>query len=139
MYEELIKRLREYATEDQWVQTRIGDTFVEAADAIEELNRENKEIMFRANQLEAMNDSLIKDDEEQAKDVGYWAGRRDYEPKWIPVTERLPDNDCNCIVFSDGYVKEAHFYYGKFYDPIEDYMRYKATHWMPLPSPPVEE
>ena len=91
MYEELIKRLREYATEDQWVQTRIGDTFVEAADAIEELNRENKEIMFRANQLEAMNDSLIKDDEEQAKDVGYWAGRRDYEPKWIPVTERLPE------------------------------------------------
>ena len=58
MYEELIKRLREYATEDQWVQTRIGDTFVEAADAIEELSRENKEIMFRANQLEAMNDSL---------------------------------------------------------------------------------
>ena len=58
MYKELIKRLREYATEDQWVQTRIGDTFVEAADAIEELSRENKEIKFRANQLEAMNDAL---------------------------------------------------------------------------------
>ena len=42
MYEELIKRLREYATEDQWVQTRIGDTFVEAADAIEVLSKMEK-------------------------------------------------------------------------------------------------
>ena len=60
-------------------------------------------------------------------------------PRWISVEERVPENDCNCIVFSDGYVKESHFYFGKFYDPIEDYMRYKATHWMPLPKPPKEE
>jgi hypothetical protein len=59
--------------------------------------------------------------------------------RWISVEERLPENDCNCIVFSAGYVKESHFYFGKFYDPIEDYMRYKATHWMPLPEPPKED
>ena len=41
-YEDLIKRLREYATEDQWVQTRIGDAIVEAADAIEVLSKTEK-------------------------------------------------------------------------------------------------
>ena len=61
------------------------------------------------------------------------------EQRWIPVTERLPEDDSNCIVFSAGYVKESHFYFGKFYDPIEDYMRYEATHWMPLPEPPKRE
>ena len=56
MYEELIKRLREYATEDQWVQTRIGDTFVEAADAIEELQKLKCELLFRVGQAEALID-----------------------------------------------------------------------------------
>ena len=59
--------------------------------------------------------------------------------KWISVEEKLPENDSNCIVFSSGDVKEAHFFFGRFFDPIEDYMQYNATHWMPLPEPPKEE
>lgn len=48
-----------------------------AADAIEELSKA----------LDAVNDA-----HNEGYDVGYWAGRRDYEPKWIPVTEELPSD-----------------------------------------------
>ncbi len=34
----------------------------------------------------------INEAHNEGYDVGYWAGRRDYEPKWIPVTERLPED-----------------------------------------------
>lgn len=31
-------------------------------------------------------------------DVGYWAGRRDYEPRWIPCSERLPEKNGRYLV-----------------------------------------
>lgn len=42
----------------------------------------------------ADNDSLYKmlnEAHNEGYDVGYWAGRRDYEQKWIPCSERLPE------------------------------------------------
>lgn len=39
MYEELMKTLREYAKDGYLLQTRVGDTLEEAADAIEELSQ----------------------------------------------------------------------------------------------------
>ena len=42
-------------------------------------------------------EDAINDAHNEGYDVGYWAGRRDYEPKWIPVTERLPIKE-----FEDG-------------------------------------
>ena len=63
-------------------------------------------------------------------------------PRWIPVTERLPEIDCKCLcVFTDGTVGEAHFFAstGTFYDPVEEYDIYDATHWRPLPDPPKED
>ena len=67
----------------------------------------NKVIMFRTNPEwkdrvaaylkslpSADNDSLYKKLNEahnEGYDVGYWAGRRDYEQKWIPCSEKLPE------------------------------------------------
>ena len=120
MYEELRGDLAAWATHFHF-NDETSLLLCKAADAIEELQKQ-----LREEKVDNVN-------------LTGWLAEEHAKHLWIPVTERLPDNDCNCIVFSDGYVKEAHFYYGKFYDPIEDYMRYKATHWMPLPSPPVEE
>ena len=72
------------------------------------------------------------------------------ENKWIPVTERLPEEDCceylvvvngiyrfvsyeravEIAVYDEeeGWVLEA---YPNWQDPI-------VTHWMPLPEPPKE-
>lgn len=64
--------------------------------------------------------------------------------KWIPVTERLPEEKVNCIVHyrhaycdNDGYFAIGFCFYDgeKFrFDPA-----YKVTHWMPLPEPPKED
>lgn len=72
MYEELVKRLR---SECALLYSAIKD-MRDAADAIDEL----KKVL-----------NTVHDAHNEGYDVGYWAGRRDYEPKWIPVTERLPE------------------------------------------------
>ena len=65
-------------------------------------------------------------------------------PKWIPVTERLPEEKVDCIVHykhaycgTDGYWAIGFCYYDgeKFkLDPA-----YIVTHWMPIPEQPTEE
>lgn len=80
MYDELVKRLREH---NGWA---LNETLDEAADAIEELTRENKELSFRSAQLEAMNDALIG--ETGAADALMVVS----QPRWIPVSERLPES-----------------------------------------------
>lgn len=64
--------------------------------------------------------------------------------KWIPVTERLPEEKVDCIVHykhaycdTDDYWAIGFCFYDgeKFkFDPA-----YKVTHWMPMPEPPKEE
>lgn len=77
MYEALVAHLRECAKLD-----KSNNTYEEAADAIEELQKA----------LEAVNDA-----HNEGYDVGYWAGRRDYEPKWIPVSEKLPEANVDVL------------------------------------------
>lgn len=51
-------------------------------------------------------------------------------PRWIPVTERLPEeNDAVLVVWKDGDIGLAFMHKDDW-----DY----ATHWMPLPLPPEE-
>ena len=128
MYEELVKRLRDISSSDSNIKSNyIGLTMIQAADAIEELQKA----------LNAVNDA-----HNEGYDVGYWAGRRDYEPKWIPVTEQLPEKSGDYIIFDGEDVLGA--YYEKEWkcdnwtDPVEMYAAYHATHWMPLPAPPKE-
>lgn len=56
-YEDLVKQLRQLAAEQFFDFERRP--YLAAANAIEKLTRENKELLFRAAQLEAMNDALI--------------------------------------------------------------------------------
>ncbi len=140
MYEELVNSLRMCVGEDNrecdcdscLFKGKIvdGEDYTGCVDAM---------VIAAADAIEELNRKVVEWQEEACKWNNEYYHLLDNKPRWISVEERLPEDDCNCIVFSNGYVKEAHFYFGKFYDPIEDYMKYNATHWMPLPEPPKEE
>lgn len=87
----------------------------------------------------------------------YDKGFRDGTPKWIPVTERLPDKDGDYLIFKNspyggwcevaGFAKDGgkvdeydlggceNVWYD--YDSEYGYIGFDSvTHWMPLPEPP---
>lgn len=137
MYDELVKRLREH---NGWA---LNETLDEAADAIEELTRENKELSFRAAQLEAMNDALIG--ETGATDALIVSSK----PRWIPVSERKPKTDDIVIVAihdDSGDTPYDVTNVGFFLDVfplgiwvVENERCNYVTHWMPLPKGPEDE
>ena len=70
------------------------------------------------------------------------------KPKWIPVTERLPEPETDVLTFSGGCIDIITYRYNRrglvcfmFRDECgywkETYG--KITHWMPLPEPPEED
>ena len=129
MYEDLIKRLRNVSIE-LWQSDHVSVLLLEAADAIEELSRLHE--AQRQNLITLMNEEP--------------------EPKWIPVTERLPEIDekhhCSKDVLA--YLKDG----GMCFTALEENIFGQAcfecernpaveeemivTHWMPLPEPPKE-
>ena len=62
-------------------------------------------------------------------------------PRWIPVTERLPEErkyvlcKCRADIIDVLRFENAEWYH----DPTHVYMYGFVTHWMPLPEPPREE
>ncbi len=54
--------------------------------------------------------------------------------KWIPVIERMPENDVSVLTFDGMYKRVHHAMYGHWqcWEPE------KITHWMPLPAAPQE-
>lgn len=74
-------------------------------------------------------------------DVGYWAGRRDYEPKWIPVTERLPNGNGEYLVSGKDKVWVCEFMIlnGDVGGWCNSARNPCVKYWMPLPEPPEKE
>ena len=57
--------------------------------------------------------------------------------KWIPVTERLPEQGQEVIVYTGNILSPVVMAY-KFW--CKDYTTWlHVTHWMPLPEPPKED
>ena len=84
---------------------------------------------------------------EQAYKHGYEKGYEAGKPKWIPVTERLPDKNGEYICrHTDKSVHSAEYesIYGSFgywfdfwEDEYKEWIDYEGvTHWMPLPAAP---
>ena len=116
MYEELVKLLRDYGRDCE-----NGWTPGAIADAIERLQ------CFNALWQEA---AIIA---------------HEREPKWIPVTERLPNKSGRYLtVLEENGIQHMYvaIFQNKFNLPAGKMSHWKVTHWMPLPSapePPKEE
>ena len=61
-------------------------------------------------------------------------------PKWIPVTERLPEDGAEVLAWSrKGFAYVDWFIDGKWkVNGLVDDKHEFVTHWMPLPDPPEE-
>ena len=113
MYDELAGNLRAQATHFS-VHDETSLLLLKAADAIEKLSRLHE--AQRQNLITLMNE--------------------DPEMEWIPVTERLPERNYNCLVCDDGVVLEGYMnLVSGWYDFLGDKLKF-VTHWMPLPEPP---
>ncbi|MFE1281586.1 DUF551 domain-containing protein [Klebsiella aerogenes] len=53
---------------------------------------------------------------------------------WIPVSERMPQNDVSVLTFDGMYKRVHHAMYGHW----QCWQPEKITHWMPLPAAPQE-
>lgn len=64
------------------------------------------------------------------------------KPRWIPVTERLPEPFENVLVANKRgkhYDIDKGWWNGSFFDRCAKGGYHSVTHWMPLPQPPKEE
>lgn len=71
-------------------------------------------------------------------DKGYADGVAEATPKWIPVTERLPEKDGIYLTFNKKKEYEFRFFQTekRMWPAVWD--EDGVTHWMPLPEPPKE-
>lgn len=130
MYDELIKRLHQRIALTH-AGSPLQDDLREAAEAIEKLQ-----------QIAGHYEETAKD---YFKDVCYYLER---VPKWIPVTEQLPDFEGCLLCMRKAFVGDKlryqdilYYEEGTFYMEFEDtpIPTECITHWMPLPEPPKEE
>lgn len=135
MYDELVKRLRvsvdgryekcdvcPYEEDYPCCVDCLDKMHKEAADAIEELSKR-------------VDESIPKDDAEII--IAEVA-----KPRWIPVTERLPDAGKRVLCYCRANIYEVMKMWTDgdwVYDMNHVYMHSFVTHWMPLPQPPKEE
>ena len=144
MYDELIKRLR-YSEHE--ISCSLCDRdccypdgkvhgkciIIEAADAIEELKN-------NVEQYKLYLQDAIKDLQSAHKEL----------PRWIPVTERLPEDGIFVLVCNDDghmmiakHETETYEWYYKYtnydFDIWDNEEQGPVCYWMPLPEPPKEE
>lgn len=133
--EELVKRLREVADEvdndydvDPYNAEQRCLAILQAADAIEQLSAD----LERSKDYEAF---WEKEANEALKKFQTAVANK---PRWIPTTERLPEEDgCYLVAVKNDhkrrYSKTAWFSHNSWF------ARQDVTHWMPLPEPPMVE
>lgn len=56
--------------------------------------------------------------------------------KWIPVSERMPENDGAYLCWDNRYVTTYAFIFGAW--QANQFIAKNITHWMPLPAAPQE-
>ena len=56
--------------------------------------------------------------------------------KWIPVSERMPENDGAYLCWDNRYVTTYAFIFGAW--QANQFVAKNISHWMPLPNPPKE-
>ncbi|WP_430688952.1 DUF551 domain-containing protein, partial [Klebsiella quasipneumoniae] len=56
--------------------------------------------------------------------------------KWIPVSERMPENDGAYLCWDNRYVTTYAFIFGAW--QANQFIAKNITHWMPLPAGPQE-
>jgi hypothetical protein len=61
------------------------------------------------------------------------------KPRWIPVTERLPEHGWYLAYGPTNKMEVLHFHSAEEVWSSERYYNIEVTHWMPLPEPPKEE
>lgn len=148
MYDELILKLREDAefleisSKYNNTKNEFAERISQAADAIEKLSMrihgDEAAIAGMKREIERM---VVAD-----------------KPRWIPVTERLPELNQEVLVYAvgkiDGFIGSSVFalserFLFKFFpsskgteewrSPWQYFMEdYEITHWMPLPEPPED-
>ncbi|WP_301691880.1 DUF551 domain-containing protein [Klebsiella pneumoniae] len=90
-------------------------------------------------------DSSPKTAESRCSKSPMWIGvdwAKGFEPgnspvipgRWIPVSERMPDDDVSVLTFDGMYRRVHHAMYGHW----QCWNSEKITHWMPLPAAPQE-
>ena len=121
MYEELIKLLKYAAQTEATNHPTWNELMQKAADAIEELTVIN---------------------ERQLLEIAVLS-----KPRWIPVSERLPEYCRNVIVTDGEYVSMGWLdnyrdrngtVYITWYAPNSSANENHISHWMPLPEPPTD-
>lgn len=142
MYDELIKRLWECVSGECWNCSQHKDSYdgqrtcadnlmKQAADAIEQLSNAGSAYG-------------------RGWTLGYDAGREESNPRWIPVTERLPEEykdvlcyyeyfrygDYNCMFRT---IDRGYYGNGRWGGEAGQGHKNKVLAWMPLPQPPKEE
>jgi hypothetical protein len=72
--------------------------------------------------------------------LGYDAGRDENKPRWIPVTERLPEEYVNVLCHLRSLDRQSEYYSidhlmedGQWWKAANSW-KHEVTHWMPLPS-----
>ena len=130
MYDEIVRRLRECASGECFNCSQFTETtnasvcskelMKQAADAIEERCQQVDKFAEEAARLYAK------------------------LPRWIPVTERLPEQGKRYLVIRFDEVTKTQFIYILWHDAHDLWWnrlykgQYNVTHWMPLPELPNE-